>query len=251
MTAERYHRPMPMTEQASLDQRWDEFRKLDRLKNQWYWRPGWHTGRRFYTWHLTFDGYRDLHDLSARIQRAIDLPYLSLVPDRWLHLTMQGLGFTGEVHDSDLAAIVDAARKRCREVAPFDMSLGPGDADSEGVGLLIQSWQPVADVRTAIRNAIATVWAEVPEPSDGFRPHVTVAYSAADEPCSTLRERLSTLRSMPPVTIRIATVELIRLGRDQYLYEWDVVAAVPLGHRLAAGLDWVLPGSRSGGRMVG
>lgn len=82
----------------------------------------------------------------------------------------------------------------------------------------------------AIRSAIGSVWAEVPEPADGFRPHVTVAYSAADEPSSVLRERLTALRAVPQATVRIATVELIRLGRDEHTYEWDVVGAVPLGH---------------------
>lgn len=224
---------MTTIEQASLDQRWNDYRTLDRLHSHWYWRPGWRYGRRFYTWHLTFKDQPALHSLSARVQQAIDLPYLSLVPDTWLHLTMQGLGFTDEITDGDLSAIIHATQARCADIPAFDIALGPIDPDSEGVGLLIRPWQPIINLRAAIRTAIATIWPQVPEPADGFRPHVTLAYSAADISAQPLRDRLTALRTLPPATAHIDTVELIRLGRDElgrdeHVYQWDVTASVPL-----------------------
>jgi 2'-5' RNA ligase len=220
---------MATVEQASLSQRWNEFRSLDHLTNHWYWRPGWHTGRRFYTWHLTFAGQQDLYDLSATVQHAIEAPYLTPVPDPWLHLTMQGLGFADEVDPNELNAIVRAAHTECASVPPFDITLGPVDPDSQGIGLLIQPWQPVIDVRDAIRRAIGTVWTDVPESPNDFRPHVTLAYSADDAPTQPLIDQLTPLRSIPPAPAHIDTVELIRLGRDEHLYKWDIVATVPLG----------------------
>ena len=51
------------------------------------------------------------------------VPGLDLVPDRWLHLTMQGLGFVGETDEGDVDAIVAAAASRVARIKPFTLEL--------------------------------------------------------------------------------------------------------------------------------
>lgn len=106
--------------------------------------------------------------------------------------------------------------------------LGPVQADDEATGLLVRPWAAVAAVRNGIRAAIADVWDEVPENPE-FHPHVSIAYSNADVPTGPVRERVVPLRDLAPVNIPIAAAQLIRLSRDNQMYEWDVVADVPLG----------------------
>ncbi len=220
---------MTTRERESLDSRWQEFQRLSQLREHWYWRPGWRPGRSFYTWHLTFDGQTALAELVRRTQEPLDLPGLDLVPTEGLHLTMQGVGFTDEVSGVDLAAIVEAARARCAGLPRVRLALGPVDPDPEGVGLLVSPWAPVEQVRLAIRRAIGSVWAAVPELEEGFRPHVTVAYSGASGAAATVRERLRALREVPPVDVLVGEVQLIALNRDERVYRWDVVASLPLG----------------------
>ena len=220
---------MITTEQQSLDQRWQEYQRLDHIRSHWYWRPGWRVGRSFYTWHLTFEDATDLHQLTATLERDLDLDCLDRVPLEGLHLTMQGLGFADEVSDRDVEAIVDAARSQLRSLSPFDLSLGPVDPDAEGIGLLVSPWHAVVELRSAIRCAISQVWDDVPESGSGFRPHVTVAYSNADAPAEPVRELLDPLRLTPPVSAHVAMAQLIRLNRDEKVYRWDVAASVPLG----------------------
>lgn len=220
---------MTTREQDSLVNRWREYEQLTHLREHWYWRPGWRVGRSFYTWHLTFGGQGALHDLVQRTQDRIDLPGLDLVPADGLHLTMHGVGFTDEVGTDDLAAIVAAARSRAAKLAPIRLALGPVDPDAEGVGLLVSPWAPVEEVRLAVRDAIGSVWAEVPEPRDGFRPHLTVAYSGASVPAGPIRERLRDLRTIEPVGVEVGEMQLIALNRDEREYRWDVVASVSLG----------------------
>lgn len=220
---------MTNREQESLRSRWEAYQRLPNLREHWYWRPGWRPGRSFYTWHLTFDGQQALFDLVHRVQAGLDLPGLDPVPMEGLHLTMQGVGFTDEVGTGDLAAIVDAARARCADLSPFALTLGPVDPDAEGIGLLVSPWAAVERVRAAVRDAIGSVWAEVPEAADGFRPHVTVAYSGASVPTDPIRERLAVLRDVPPVVAPIGEVQLIALNRDDRVYRWDVVASLLLG----------------------
>ena len=65
-------------------------------------------------------------DLAARAQDLLrDVPRLALVPGPWLHLTMQGIGFSDEVSGDDLAAITAAARSRLAAVSPAAVTIGP------------------------------------------------------------------------------------------------------------------------------
>lgn len=97
-------------EQQSLEDRWASYARLDRIRDHWYWRPGWRIGRSFYTWHLTFADAGNLHRLADTVRTTLDLPILSPVPDDGLHLTIQGFGFADEVNDGDLSAVIDAAK---------------------------------------------------------------------------------------------------------------------------------------------
>jgi 2'-5' RNA ligase len=216
-------------EQRNFEERWQAFQQLSHLTEHWYWRPGWARGRSFYAWHLTFEHAAELHRLVLQLQSGLTTPALDPVPSDGLHLTMQGIGFVDEVSDEDIAAIIEAARRRCRSLAPFDLTLGPVDPDSEGIGLLVNPWAPVERVRLTIRKAIADVWGAdgVPEPADGFRPHVTLAYSAADAPTDELCQRLAQLRTTLPVTVKVNQAQLIRLNRDEREYRWDPVTSVP------------------------
>ncbi|GAA3783887.1 hypothetical protein GCM10022403_018220 [Streptomyces coacervatus] len=204
--------------------------QTDTMRNHWWWRPGWSVGRRFYTWHLTFEGQSDVHRLADEYRSAI-APLggvLTPIPDRWLHLTMQGIGFVGEANEQDVHAVVNAARTRLAAVPAFDLQIGPEVLDPEAVLLHVHPDDPVRAVRDAIRAAIGEVLGEVPEKAEGFTPHVSVAYSAGDGPAAPITEVLDGL-SLTPARARISSAELIVLHRDNLMYEWETLATVPLG----------------------
>ncbi|MFE1841681.1 2'-5' RNA ligase family protein [Streptomyces sviceus] len=200
------------------------------MRNHWWWRPGWRTGRRFYTWHLTFEGQDDVHRLAAQYRSAL-APLgdtLTPIPDEWLHLTMQGIGFVGETKEQDVSAIVDAAQTRLAAIPAFDVQIGPEVLDPEAVLLHVHPDGPVRAVRDAIREAIGEVLGEVPEKAEGFTPHVSVAYSAGDGPVEPVAQALADL-NLTPAHGRISTAELIVIHRDNQMYEWESFAKVPLG----------------------
>jgi hypothetical protein len=143
------------------------------MRDHWWWRPDWRVGRSFYAWHVTFDDQPAVHRLAAGYAPVLnDLPTLDPIPVRWLHLTMQGIGFTDEVNRTDVDAIVTAARDRCAALAPFTITLGPARLDPEALMLPVRPAEPVTQLRAAIRAAIAEVRGpdNVPEDADGFRP---------------------------------------------------------------------------------
>jgi 2'-5' RNA ligase len=200
------------------------------MRDHWWWRPGWRVGRTFYTWHLTFERSPDVHRLTAEYEEALDVPGLDVIPPRWLHLTMQGIGFTDEVSPQDAGAITESARDRLAELAPFDATLGPAVIDPEVVRLRVTPAEPVARVRAAIRAAIADVWGpdRVPENEAGFTPHVSLAYSSADGPAEPIIQATESVKP-EPATASIAEAQLIALNRDHREYQWTTYAAVNLG----------------------
>jgi 2'-5' RNA ligase len=207
------------------------------MRRHWWWRPGWRPGRRLYAWHLTFGdqtvsrGREDLRRVVAGYQaRLAGLPGLDLVPVEWLHLTVQPIGFADEVDAGDAERIVAAAGRRCATLSPLRLTLGPAQLQAEGVWLQVAPAAAVRRMRAAIRAGIAEVWgaARVPEAAGGFTPHVSLAYSNTDGPDEPYA---AVLAATPPraVTVELAAVQAISLGRDTHRYRWETLTTVLLG----------------------
>jgi 2'-5' RNA ligase len=197
----------------------------DRMRDHWWWRPGWRAGRRMYTWHVTFDDQPQLHKLVRSYQAALaPLPGLDLIPMRWLHLTMQGIAFTDEVSLQDVADIAEAARKRLATQQPVALSAGPAAVDPEAIMLDVSPAGALDPVRTGIRTAIADVEgaARVPE-AETWTPHISIAYSNSDGPATPYAEAFSTV-TQTPIHLTVSAVHLIELSRDTHLYQWTTKA---------------------------
>jgi 2'-5' RNA ligase len=205
------------------------------VRDHWWWRPGWRQGRRAYTFHMVFDngtvdGAAEVHRLVRDYQAAVsDLGGLDPIPVEWLHLTVQGVGFADEVGERDLEAILAAARRRCAELAPFDLTFGSAIVGDEGIMLPGEPIGPAATLRDTLRSAIADVWgqARVPE-GEAFIPHVTFAYTNASDSTARFVQAVEATTAQP-ATVRLRAASLIVLDRDARMYRWDPYASVPLG----------------------
>jgi len=201
---------------------------VSRVAYHWWWRPGWRPGRRFYTVHATFAGAPAVQALTAKARdRLAGLPGLDLIPGQWLHLTMQGIGFADEVNDADLSAIITAAKARLAAVPPVTVVIGPPAVAGEGVACWASPPRALDPVRDAVRAGIADVWGpdRVPE-AVARSAHVSVAYASADGPGEPIEAALGGFADTAEATIE--AVDLIRLGRDHQLYEWETITSLPL-----------------------
>jgi hypothetical protein len=182
-----------------------------------------------YTWHVTFGDQPAVRDLAARGRaRLRDVPGLDLVPDPWLHLTTQGVAFSDEVSAADLAAITAAARPRLAAVPPADVTVGPARVLDEGIACDARPAGALSPVRDAVRAAIGDVWgqARVPGEADWW-PHVSLAYASADGPAAPAEAALAGFTAAAAITV--AEIQLILLGRDEHVYQWETQAAIRLG----------------------
>lgn len=202
---------------------------MTKIADHWWWRPGWSVGARFYTFHFTFQDQPEVQEHAAKARARLEgLPGLDLVPGQWLHLTTQGIGFADKVSDDDLAAITSAARNRLAAVAPVPVSVGPPVVASEGIACWVGPDGVLDTVRDAIRAAIADVWGRdhVPEGTE-WTPHVSVAYSNVSGPANVYEAALA--GQAPATIVTLGSAQLIRLGRDHRVYEWETIATLPLG----------------------
>lgn len=203
---------------------------LPSMRSHWWWRPGWSVGRRFYTWHLTFARAAEVVELARQSRPHLDHPGLDVIPEQWLHLTVQGVGFAHEVDHADVEKIAAAARTRLLRIEPFDITVGPAVVDPEVVRLRVEPAATVEQLRRQLRGAIADVWGpdRVPETEDGFLPHLSLAYSNRDGDMRPILDAVAEIADWRAVaTVRHA--DLILLHRDDRCYEWTTVAQVPLG----------------------
>lgn len=201
---------------------------MTQIGNHWWWRPGWGPGRRCWTVHVTWRDQPAVqrHAAAAR-QRLEGIEGLDLIPGDWLHLTMQGLGFTDEVDPGDLDRITDAAKTRLASVAPVTVTLSAPEPASEGVACWAGPPGVLDPVRDAVRAAIGDVWGagRVPESRD-WRAHVSIAYASREIDSGPVA---SALTGLGTVTATVTEVQLLRLGRDRRLYEWDTATPLRLG----------------------
>lgn len=191
----------------------------DDMADHWRWRRGWRPGRRKYTWYFTFDGRREVHDLAATYQARLGtLPGLDLIPARWLHLTAQGVGFTDEVSEQDVAALLDVSARRLMGFPAQPVTLGPARVTPEAILLDVAPAEGLAAIRHELRQAISDVLGQAGQTGgDEWTPHVSVAYSNRTGPQAPYMAAIGGGETTQTV---ISVVQLIVLGRDHRLYEW-------------------------------
>lgn len=224
----------PTIEQTTDLEDWQVFRKLQRLADHWYWRPGWRPDRHYLTWYLLFDpdDHADLGTFVAEQQQHLDLPYLDLVPPDGLHLTVQGVAFAEDISADQATQIGATARDLCADLGPFDLTIGPLAGYPGGVFLRAAPWDPVHQLRSHLRHAIGQIIGEnrVPDEPHRFKPHVSVGYCNDAAPAAELIDRVQGLRRRPPLRLTVDAAHLIELRREQHTYRWDVIESVHLRH---------------------
>lgn len=200
----------------------------EQSRDHWYWRPGWGVGVRCYTFHVTFGaqpGRRALVEAVRALAPVRELPGWDAIPERWLHLTVQGVGFTTEVGPTDLGRVIAQAQRELAPLAPMELEVGPPLVDAEGVNLPVA--HPDLDrVRMGLRDAVERVLGTVEE-DEAWRPHVSVAYAnTSGSPLAPVRALLERV----PVRAAVAVdhVSLLELHRDEGVYVWGQKARIPL-----------------------
>lgn len=199
-------------------------------RDHWWWRPGWQVGRRFYTWHITWQDAPDVRRLATEYQAHLNFAGLDRIPIHGLHLTMQGVGFTDEVSITDVDAIVESVSHKLMAIEQIPVTLATPIVNEEAVLIPVGPAERLNALRALVREGIADAWDadRVPEEDDGWLPHMSLAYSNTTSPTAPMIDAISNA-AVRPATATVAAVQLIILGRDTHEYRWETRATVELG----------------------
>jgi 2'-5' RNA ligase len=188
------------------------------------------------TWHLTFENAAELHQHVSAYQRSLDgLPGLDLVPAEWLHLTIQGVGYTDETSAETIRAVVDGVQAELGAMSAFDLTFDRPVILGEAIAIRPQPTKPLHQLLAAIRAGIGKAIGDdaIPtgsEQSDGFLPHVSIANSRRDADARPYTAALASV-IRPPVAATVTEVTLIRQDRQldpHWLYRWTTEATASL-----------------------
>lgn len=205
---------------------WAAFQGLKQLADHWA-RPAWPDGASAVYWLIDLGWSTDLRaHADACQQNLADIPDLDPVPLGLLHLTICRVGATSEVDDDTAATIAQAAQQRTRTMPPMTLSIGPLAGSAGAVRFSVTPWTELLHLHqdlVAARNAVLGG-----PPSNGFRPHVSIAYNGRPRLASPLTDRVNRLRHLPPVNVEVTVANLVRLQRDGHVYRWQTIATTPL-----------------------
>ncbi len=208
------------------------------LRNHWWWRPGWTTGRHYYACHLTLDDQPQLRQLVARYQQAIaNLPGLDLIPPEWLHITMQGIGFTDEIGITELHRLTEALTQELSKIDAPTVSFRYLTVDPEAIYLKAHPAEALYPLQAGMYRAVVDAIGanssavDMPSPSE-FVPHVSIAYVNADGQAQPIAEALQAVTAMT-VTATFRKAALLEFHRDHRMYEWTSATPIAIGSAAA------------------
>jgi 2'-5' RNA ligase len=207
---------------------WVAFRGLAVMENHWE-RPGWTPGRRSYHWMLSFHDCDEVQRLAKQCQAQLALAALDLVPLDALHLTIGRIGFTDEVTTTAVRDIVGQASRRCRELAPFELVIGPVAGSAGAIRFSVAPWSPLLKLHRQLADATRAVLGERSAmDTASFRPHLSIAYANTAQPIPALLPRLDSLRALPTTTVTVASAVLVELRREGRAYRYERVSSIEL-----------------------
>ncbi|MEV4454672.1 2'-5' RNA ligase family protein [Microbispora sp. NPDC049633] len=166
--------------------------------------------------------------MSEAHRRLAGIGGLDPVPYEWLHLTTLVVSLTDEVTEEQITVLIAEARKRLADVQPATVTLGRVLYHPEAIAVEARPAEALEPMLDAVRAATrAAVGHDGVLGTDPWIPHVTVAYSSADQPAEPVIAALG--RHLPECEVRIESINLVSQDGPEYLWNWHPLADVLFG----------------------
>lgn len=201
---------------------------FERTRNHWWWRPGWGPGTRYVTFHLTFERAPTLAAEAARIGSLLSgVSGVDVIPPKWLHLTMTGVGFAAELDGGTLDRLAQAVLGRVSSLATGPLSLSWLYLHREGLSLASDPTPWLSELKLAQETAVAAETGAGRTGDEPFHPLVSLAYFTGEVDESALVRAVDDA-APTEIVVEQPMVSMIELNRDRQVYTWRVLAQAPL-----------------------
>jgi 2'-5' RNA ligase len=198
-----------------------------RMIDRWQNREEPSAGRKVLYWHLLLGDHEPIQELSALCrQRLSGHPGLHFTPGQWLHITTHVPGPADDFGQDGIDTMLDAAAKLLSAVPPVIVTFTKIIYHPEAIVVVAEPTGALEPIYSAVREATRIAGGSTEEP-DGphWVPHVTLAYSTADQPTAPIVNAFG--RSLAERHVVIDRVSLVVQEGPERVWNWNVVAEVP------------------------
>jgi 2'-5' RNA ligase len=195
-------------------------------------------------WHLLLGGDAGVQAAAATArQRLAGFTGLHMTPPEWLHVTVQRVAAAGQVTHDDMGRMLARAQASLAQAAPVTVTLQRVFYHPEAITLLASPRSALSPVLTAARTATREVLGTDIGTGDGdeWLPHLTLCYSATEQPAAPVISALGT--TLPACEVTITEMSLVVQDGPEDRWNWQVAGSARLleGVSVAlriAGLDF-------------
>lgn len=179
-------------------------------------------------WHLLLGGDAGVRAAAAGVeQRLARFPALHMTPPQWLHVTVQRIGPVALVTQDHMSQLLSTAQATLTGTAPVTVTLQRVLYHPEAIMLSVSPRSALAPVFTAARTATREVLGQGDDKSDDdWVPHMTLCYSAAEQPAAPVIAELG--KTLPKLDVTIRELSLVVQDGPEDLWNWRVAGTVYL-----------------------
>lgn len=199
------------------------------MTDRWRDRPEPSPGRGTYYWHMLLGDRPEARTIAAEAQRRLArFPGLHFTPVRRLHMTTLVAGSTDDISPGQAHAAIAEAARLLAAVPPIPVTLGRVLYHPQVIMLGVEPGERLRPIHEAAQVAThaGTGRPGRHDVSGPWTPHVTIAYSTADQPAAPLIEALG--RRLPSVEIVITSLSLVVQHGPERLWNWQHIGSAYL-----------------------
>jgi len=190
-------------------------------------RPQLPPGQGHLYWHVLLGDNPAVQELAAEAHARLgDHPGLHFTPQRWLHMTVLMAGETREITDQQREVMTSEAGGLLADTGPINVSLSRILYHPEAIVLALDPAEALNPLRDAISTAAHTALGFDVAAGQLWFPHITLAYSTADQPANPIITTLG--HELPRRELTIDGLTLVdQVGRE-HDWDWRPLAELPL-----------------------
>jgi 2'-5' RNA ligase len=180
-------------------------------------------------WHILFKDHPHVAALASIGQEKLaGLAGLHFTPREWLHITLLIPGSATDFTSSEIEDMANHARRLLAGLPSVSISLSKIIYHPEAIVLEVKPDGALDPVRKAVRKATSVIThrSETAE-HQLWTPHVTLAYSTADQPAGPIIAALG--REFPPCEVTISSICLVVQEGAERLWNWHTIEEVQFG----------------------
>ncbi len=198
------------------------------------WREDWGRDRRYLVFLVEVGAQPEVVAWAQKVQDAIVGPAVPAIQARWLHLTLQSVGFADEIPTISLDSLVDEARAALEDCAAFDARVCGAGSFADAAILEIEPWNELRALFDRLHEGVSAL-APLREGLDlsasegGFAPHISLAYYTAQVPAGPIAEALEPFQGADGPAVRVGEVNLVSVPPPNTTgFKWDLLARFAL-----------------------